>query len=160
MSAATRVRRGLLKAAYWAYSLRWRLLRPVTLGVRVMLVQDDSILLIRHSYQEDWYFPGGGVKRGESLLEAAVREAHEEVGAVLLAKPWLLGIYTNFYEGKNDHVALFVSENFRLDEATDRWEIEEVRRVPLAKLEDSGTPVLRRRVQEYRAGVRGLAETW
>lgn len=158
--AAGRVRRGLLKFAYWGYGLRWRLLHPVTLGVRIMLIQDDTVLMIRHSYQDEWFFPGGGVKKGETLQEAAMREAHEEVGAVLLDQPWLQGIYANFRDGKNDHVALFVSDDYRLEKATDRWEIDEVRRVSLAKLAASATPTLRRRVEEYRSGARGLAEVW
>ena len=37
-------------------------------------------------------FGHGGVKRGESLREAALREAREEVGALVLDEPWLQGI--------------------------------------------------------------------
>jgi 8-oxo-dGTP pyrophosphatase MutT (NUDIX family) len=156
----TRLRRALLRFAYWVYGLRWRIFHPITVGVRIMLVQDGAVLLIRHSYQEEWYFPGGGLKKGESLREGAVREAREEVGAVVLDEPVLLGIYTNFHDGKNDHVALFVSESFRLERPTDRWEIEECRAVPLAEIEATMARAMRRRVQEYKAGWRGLTTDW
>lgn len=155
-----RLRRALLRFAYRVYGLRWQLLRPVTVGVRMMLVQDGTVILIRHSYQEFWLFPGGGVKTGESLLQAGMREAREEVGAVVLDTPRLLGIFSNFGEGKSDHVALFVSESYRLEAPTDRWEIEERLVVPLDKL-PADTPVsIRRHIQQYRDGSHGLTGEW
>ena len=44
----------------------------------------DRILLIRHEKgdQEYWLLPGGGVKAGESLPQALVRELREEVGVL------------------------------------------------------------------------------
>jgi 8-oxo-dGTP pyrophosphatase MutT (NUDIX family) len=55
---------------------------------RVLLVDaGDRILLIRSALAADdpsrghaWFTPGGGVEPGEGLVEAAAREAHEEVG--------------------------------------------------------------------------------
>lgn len=48
----------------------------------VILVQDGSLALIRRVRGDEVYylFPGGGVDPGESAEEAAVREAHEELG--------------------------------------------------------------------------------
>ncbi len=154
------MRRPLLKGAYALYGLKWRLLRPITLGVRLMLVRDGTVLLICHSYQSLWTFPGGGVKRGETLLEAALREAREEVGAVVLDEPWLQGVYTNFQGGKSDHVALFVSESWRLEEPSDRWEIEGRALFALDALPPVENGTLQVRAWEYQAGLRGLNKVW
>ena len=154
------MRRRLLHLAYCVYGLRWRIFHPVTVGVRLMLVHEGTVILIRHSYQEPWLFPGGGVKRGESLVEAAKREAHEEVGAVVLDEPRLIGIYTNFEEGKSDHVALFVTEEFRLEAPTDCWEIDEIRTVPLDALPADASYAIHRRVRDYRAGHRARTGPW
>lgn len=154
------MRRTLLRAAYWLYTLNWRIFHPVTVGVRLMLVADGTVILIRHSYQEFWIFPGGGAKTGEELAEAAKREAREEVGAVVLDEPRLIGLYANFSEGKTDHVALFVSEQFRLEEPTDRWEIEERITVPLDKLPADTPPAIRRRIREYLDGRSGQLGKW
>jgi ADP-ribose pyrophosphatase YjhB (NUDIX family) len=96
-----------------------RVARPVMLGVRIILVQDGNVLLVRHTYMEGWHF------RHETPLEAAAREANEEAGAELLEPPELLGIFTSYNVGRSDHVAVYVCRSFRLTGAIDRWEIAE-----------------------------------
>ena len=61
--------------AYRIYRLHWRVTRPLVLGVRLILIQDGQVLLVKHTYQPFWYFPGGLVQRGETLAQAAMREA-------------------------------------------------------------------------------------
>ncbi|MSP13412.1 MAG: NUDIX domain-containing protein [Chloroflexi bacterium] len=137
---------------YAASRLRWRLMKPVTLGVRLILVKresnrDPEILLVKHTYQKHWYLPGGGVKRGETLEEAARREAGEEVGAIL-ASLRLFGIYTNFYEHKSDHVVVFVCNDFTLSGKTDH-EIAEYGFFTFSDLPGDLSPGTRRRLDEY-----------
>jgi len=81
----------------------------MTLGVRTMLLKDNRILLVRHTYLPGWHMPGGGVGAGESIHEAAVREAREEAGVQIGGEVRLFGVYRN---GKRDHVALFVSHDW------------------------------------------------
>lgn len=154
------MKRALLTLAYWVYGLRWRIFHPITLGVRVMLVSNGGVLMVRHSYQQAWNFPGGGVKRGETLAEAAAREAHEEAGARFLEPPVLLGVFASFQEGKNDHIALFVCERFTLEPPTDRWEIEARAVFPVAGLPGRPGGRLQRCAADYLAGRRGLVERW
>ena len=75
--------RSIIGLIYWINRLRWRVTKPVTVGVRLILTRDQAVLLVKHTYQRHWYLPGGGVKRGETLQEAARREAAEEIGAAL-----------------------------------------------------------------------------
>lgn len=100
---------------------------PVQLGVRIILIQEGKVLLVRHTYMSGWYFPGGAMNRWETPLEAAAREAKEEAGVELLEPPKLLGIFTSYYSGKSDHVAVYLCRKFRQGTATDRWEIAESR---------------------------------
>ena len=92
----------MLRLVYLAYQVYCFFFRPLTLGVRVMMIQDGKVLLVRHTYLDGWFMPGGGVKRGETLDQAARREAHEEVGA-LLNEISLMGAYSHFLEWKSDH---------------------------------------------------------
>ena len=75
--------RVLPRLSYGPGDCVWSIARPITVGVRVFLVRDGMLLLVRHTYQDAWYLPGGGVEGGETLEEAIRREAAEEVGAEL-----------------------------------------------------------------------------
>jgi 8-oxo-dGTP pyrophosphatase MutT (NUDIX family) len=130
--------------------LKWRILRPVTIGVRVLMEKDGRVVLVWHTYEELWYLPGGGVKRDETLEEAARREAREELGAEL-GQLRLLGAYTNFGEYKSDHTLIFVCHDFTLAGATDR-EIERFGFFDLEALPEKISPATRRRIEEYRTG--------
>lgn len=125
----------LLTALYQLNRLRQLITRPVTLGVRLILVAGDSspdmsfvrtfgtkgssgILLVQHTYQPYWFLPGGRIERYETPEAAARREAAEEVGATL-GDLRLFGLYANFYEYKSDHIVVFACEDFTLTEPGD-----------------------------------------
>jgi 8-oxo-dGTP pyrophosphatase MutT (NUDIX family) len=103
--------RKFLNLVFTIYRLRWRITRPVTIGVRLILIQNGQALLVRHTYQPGWYLPGGGVKRNETLEQSARREAAEEAGAIL-GEIRLHGIFTLYYSGKSDHTVVFACEQF------------------------------------------------
>jgi ADP-ribose pyrophosphatase YjhB (NUDIX family) len=125
----------------------WRIAHPLTVGVRVMLVGEDGILLVRHVYGErQWYLPGGGVKKGETLLDAARREAREEVHADVRELA-LIGVYSTFNEGKSDHIAVFASLDFALGGGHNA-EIAELRFYQPQALPNDVSPGTKRRVEE------------
>ena len=43
-----------------------------------MVVSKGKILLVRHRGEKNFSLPGGGIEKGETILEAAVREVREE----------------------------------------------------------------------------------
>lgn len=98
------------------FHLYFRFARGMTLGVRaVVLDADDRVFLVRHSYVEGWYLPGGGVDVGETLDEAMRRELKEEGDIDLIGEPVLHGIFLNRHVSRRDHVAVFVVRHFRQD---------------------------------------------
>ncbi|MBI1855651.1 MAG: NUDIX domain-containing protein [Chloroflexi bacterium] len=139
----------MMRLIYLAYRVYCFFARPVTLGVRVMLIQNDQALLVRHTYIEGWFMPGGGVKRGETLEQAARREVREEAGAELQTLA-ILGAYSNFAWWKSDHNIVFVSDQFTASRKHD-GEIAEARFFPLDALPESVWPGHRRKLEEYRA---------
>jgi ADP-ribose pyrophosphatase YjhB (NUDIX family) len=137
----------LIKIAYWTRRVYWFLVRPVTLGVRILMVKDGQVVLVRHSYQDAWFLPGGGVKRGETLEEAIRRETAEECGADL-HQVCFVGTYANFVEHRSDHVSLFLSRDFSLQQVND-LEIEMVAAFPLDQLPASISPGSRRKITAF-----------
>jgi len=136
----------------------WRITRPRTIGVRAILLdRDGRIALVRHTYMDQWYLPGGGVKKGESIDAALHRELAEEVGVTDARIERVLGVYHSRREGKDDHIVIFVAQA-----ATSA----ELRRADLAEIEEAGwfapdalpaslSPATARRITEYRRGVTG-----
>jgi ADP-ribose pyrophosphatase YjhB (NUDIX family) len=59
----------------------WFIFRPETKGAKCLIQYGNKFLLIRISYgHKCWTIPGGGVDRGETFKQAAIREAYEEAG--------------------------------------------------------------------------------
>jgi 8-oxo-dGTP pyrophosphatase MutT (NUDIX family) len=141
----------MMRLLYIGFRIYCFIFRPKALGVRVMLIKDGQVLLVRQTYLPGWFMPGGGVKRGETLEQAIRREAYEEIGAKM-GKLTLLGAYTHFGEFKSDHSVLFHCADFTFSGKQDR-EIAEVRFFPLDALPDGLLTGHRRRLEEYRAGV-------
>lgn len=139
----------MLRLMYLLSKIYLFFFRPVTLGVRVMMIRNGEVLLVRQTYTSGWFMPGGGIERGETFETAARREAGEEAGAVL-HNIRLVGTYSNFKEWKSDHNILFLSTDFSLSGKQDR-EIAELRFFPLEALPEGLWPGHRQRLEEYRA---------
>jgi len=61
----------------------------------VAIIPDASgrqVLVVRSRLHGSWGFPGGEVKRGESIADAVVRECREELGVDVTVE-YLSGIY-------------------------------------------------------------------
>jgi len=137
----------VLRILYRLFQVYLFIVRPLTLGVRVMLIEDGKVLLVRHTYMHGWFMPGGRIEKNETTEQAARREAREEVRAELRSIS-LLGVYSNFKEWKSDHNVLFLSQDFALAGGHDR-EIAEMRFFPLEALPSDVWPGHRQRLIEY-----------
>ncbi|MFS9017585.1 NUDIX domain-containing protein [Streptococcus cristatus] len=63
----------------------------------ILADEDGRVLLQLRGDKKTWAIPGGAMEIGETSLQAAVREFHEETGIAVEAKR-LLNVYTNFDE--------------------------------------------------------------
>ncbi len=109
---------------FFAWS-RWS--RGMTLGVRGVARDDEGrVLLVKHTYLEGWWLPGGGVDRGETTHRALIREMREEAGLIVKGSPRLVSLHSNEKFFRGDHVAIFLIDGFEMTERTSHGEIAEI----------------------------------
>ncbi|MFA5249579.1 MAG: NUDIX domain-containing protein [Candidatus Paceibacterota bacterium] len=138
-----------LKIANRFREIYWRIFKPKSFGVRVLVINNGRILLVRHHYCKGFYLPGGGVKKGEIPSEAAKREISEECG-LLLENIELLGEYANDHEGKKDTITLFLA---KIEDGVDPkpgWEIKFCNYFSFGTLPANISPGTVRRIEEYK----------
>ena len=78
------------------------------------LIKDGDRVLLQNRVKKDWQgytLPGGHVERGESFVDAVVREMKEETG-LTIEKPKLVGIKQFPIEGGRYIVLLFEATQF------------------------------------------------
>ena len=153
-----RIKKLVLKLGYWTYRkvrcpILWyqKKYNIKTHGVRVILIHDNSVVLVRHWYNSLWVFPGGGINKYETPEDAAIRELKEEVGIENIQLEYLLGTYSNNREGKSDTVYCFVafikspiSKNNKFN-----IEISDIQTFDFDKLPDGTSEATRERLKEY-----------
>ncbi len=130
-------------------------------GVRVLLERGDGhVFLVRHWYAPGvWTLPGGGVKRNESVPDAARRELKEETGYTVCGDVEELGVYNADQEGDTVTVLIVrkVEGSMRL---LPDIEVMERGFFDMHNLPDNISPANRRRVEEYVRGERGVHAPW
>ena len=139
----------VLTAGHRVRRLWWRLRRPRTYGVKVLLLHPEDpgrFLAVRHSYvdRERWALPGGRYRPArETSAAAARREVREELGLGIAGELAALTTLETRTEGKHDTLTLLCGIadgvearcSFELHEA--RWLRTHLRDVP------GGDPVSR-----------------
>ena len=74
--------------------------RPKRFGSHVVIVFKNEVLLVTTTYWPGYGLPAGGIKKGETPYDAAIREVQEEVG-IHLETITSLGGLTPKYETPN-----------------------------------------------------------
>ena len=130
-----------------------------TLGARAIIIdKDNKVLLVKHTYMQDWYLPGGGVKKGESIKTALFRELQEEVGVTALEEPVLFGIYHHVFLDVNDYPIIYVLKQFSQKKVSS-YEIEDSGWFEYSQSTDMVSAGTKRRLMEYFEG-RPKSDVW
>lgn len=114
--------------------LGWFIFRPQTRGVKAVIECSGDILLVQLTYADRglWKLPGGGVDRGESPLQAVIREVKEEVGIRIPEKdPRFFYQYKSGRDYKDDTVDCFAIRVSNREFSIDGMEVREARWFPL-----------------------------
>jgi len=134
-----------------------------TVGARALVIKDNQVLLVKHTYISGWYTIGGAIDKGESPLQALQRELKEEAGLICLGLPKLFGAYYNQGEGRDDYIFFYTVKEFEEQAAffssTRNWEIQEAKWFSLDALPTDISPATLKRIEEYQ-GVKDISDTW
>ena len=123
MSWRTRIE-PFTRPLFFAFS---RATRGMTLGVRVVATDAEGrVLLVKHTYLAGWWLPGGGVDRGETTQDAAVRELREETGLTASVPARLISVHSNERFFRGDHVLVYGVDAYEIGERTSHGEIAEI----------------------------------
>lgn len=154
----TKLKNIVLRAGYTTFKIvrmpvkwYWKLFNVQTRGVRIMIIYQGSVALVRHWYNTLWVMPGGGINKYETSEQAAIREVREELGWDVGQLDYKLGEYSNNKEGKNDTVHCFVVELTEKPLIKKRFnlEVSDVVWYPLDSLPEGVSSATVRRIREH-----------
>ena len=130
-------------------------------GVRIILVQERSVLLVSHWYAPwAWTLPGGGVQKKENAEDAAKREVREETGLDVRSLAGEIGRYQGRW-GRGDLTVVYYTGDFEGSLALKpNLEIMARSWFAIDNLPEEISPANRRRIEAYRDGVRGETGKW
>ena len=103
------LRKFAARFSYQLIQLYWFFRRPIILGVRVLVVREGKVLLVKKSYRSHWFLHGGRPERNETLADTACREVVEEAG-VGLGRVELVGVFSGFKHYTSNHIVAFAGE--------------------------------------------------
>ena len=136
-----------------------RQMRGMTLGSRVAAIDAEGrFLLVKPTYTVGWILPGGGVERGETCLQAALREMEEESAVFATGPLELRGIYSNHRSFPGDHLLFYVCRQFERRVFKPSLEIAAAQFFAADALPDVIDGGSRRRIVELVAGTEASLE--
>lgn len=132
------------------------------MGVRAMVFDEvDRVLLVKHTYVNGWYFPGGAIDPGEHAFEAVERELVEEAGIGLTRAPRLISVFQNIHSAARDHVVFFECPDWKQlsDPKVPNREIAEIGFFSIEQLPEDISPGTLRRLEEKQTK-KDASPTW
>lgn len=167
----TKLKKLIITCGYIAYTIvktpiiwYWKLFKIKTKGVRIMLIHEEKMILVRHWYNSLWVMPGGGIHKHETPEQAAIREIKEELGIDIKQLDYLLGVYSNIVKGKNDTVYCFVVElDSQIEISCKKFNIEisDIIWSSIYSFPPDTSSATKNRIQEYLASdISGENRSW
>jgi 8-oxo-dGTP pyrophosphatase MutT (NUDIX family) len=124
--------------------------RPKRHAVKILIKCGDSFLFVRPTYaHRQWTLPGGGVNRGETFVQAAMRELKEETG-ITVDNLIEIGDYESRLHYARDTVRCFLATANRQDVKIDGVEIGEAAWFRLDQLPMNRTPRVDKIIDLYK----------
>ena len=126
-----------------------------SVSVNVAVMQDGKILLTQREDFQTWVLPSGRVEEGESLAQAAIREAEEETG-IEVELTRLVGVYSRTGTMYPGYTALFAARPVGGEPRLQRGETIAVAWFPFGEIPTPLSVGQARRIRDAIEGGTGL----
>lgn len=91
-------------------------------GTTAFLVKEKQVLLVKNSYNYNWSFPGGFLKKNENIFASIQREMKEELG-ITISPEKIIGVIS---DPERRHVDILILAHLTEEKvAIDHQEIEQ-----------------------------------
>ena len=103
-----KARDGFIPDSLYKEIVKWM---PIP-SVEAIIVRNGKLLLLRRKYDPakgQWWFPGGRIRKGESIEEALFREVEEETG-LTVTNYRLVNVYSRIFPERHDITIVFLCE--------------------------------------------------
>ena len=137
---------------------------PIRIDVQLIIINNKKVLLVKHRYTSQYYFPGGGVKKNESLETAVKREIFEELG-IKLKKTRFYHFFEYYQDNRQDYIFLFNTDEIlpKTKIKIDKFEILKYHWFSLSqitKYKKELSPATFARLQEYPLKSNSEIKSW
>jgi len=81
-------------------------------SVEAVILEDEKFLFLRRKNEPvkgQWWFPGGRIRKGETLQEALVREVKEETG-LTVTESKLVNVYSRIFDKRHDITIAYITK--------------------------------------------------
>ena len=79
-------------------------------SVEAIIFRDQSLLFLKRNnppVKDHWWFPGGRIRKGETLEQALAREVEEETG-LQVTRSQLVNVYSRIFEERHDITIAYI----------------------------------------------------
>jgi len=109
-------------------------IRPATI-----IIKNEKILAVKSKYgnEEFYLFPGGGIKKGETIVQAAIRETLEETGYLVeIDKPLYINEYIDLKSSRRVVNIFFLAriKKFVGTKTNDKGKVKSIEWIPIKDL--------------------------
>ena len=135
------------RAGYLALQPYWLVTSPKVVGTKVVVLHDDHVLLLRHSYARRgiWDLPGGFVHPGERAADTVDRELREELDTEPLTVRCICR-NSAVNDHKRETLLTFVATVASGEITPSPAEIDRAEWFPVGELPEAASPFVRRMV--------------
>ena len=138
-------------AAHSALKSLWFLGRPKTFGAHaIALTPQGKMVLVKLRYSPGWRVPGGGRRRDEDSVEAALRELREEIGMISHGEVRLARDFEHEVDFKRDTASLVIVHDVRYQPPRWSWEVEQICEADPEALPRDLSPITASWIEELR----------